>query len=128
MSFTYPQKLRIAFRDGDIRCCGIPELGVICSARITSPSDCQFDARIGDYWKSDDDETHPEDDGRIQCLDCARKKTAVFDQTAKDKSKRLRGITKQGPKAKIANRGFSKRPDGFKHNWRTGRMERTNGD
>lgn len=124
MSYTYVQKLRILFREYKIECVGIPELGRLCGKRIMNPKDAQFDSRIGDFWKSDDEEKHPEEDGRVQCLECAHIKTAFYDQKAKNKSKRLRGITKQGPKAKIANRGFSKRPDGFKHNWKSGRMEK----
>lgn len=40
------------------------------------------------------------------------------------KVKRVRGETKTGPKAKIANRGFRKPPPGYKHFSRTTEQER----
>ena len=106
MAFTVQQKLEISLRDGN-RCHGVPELGIKCGRKITKTSECRFDARIGDWLKLNDQEKHPTKDGRILCLACDAIKTAR-DQKLSAKDKRLRGETKTGPKAKIANRGFSK--------------------
>ena len=68
---------------------------------------------------------------RQPCHDCktdgGKSKATTYgsDRHAIDKTKRLRGETCAGPKQKIRSRGFPKKPDGAKHNWKKGgRLER----